>query len=103
MDEEGSAMLSNGILENNTDYEIREEPIGNRTLKSTLTIINSQPSDTGQYICTASNDVTFTEESATLTVHGMCQVVQSVVRCAWQWLIRCMQFESYPGWSANCI
>ena len=54
----------------NMDYEIIEEEIGDRERMSTLTIVNSEPSDAGQYACVAMNNVTYTLELARLTVHG---------------------------------
>lgn len=70
VDKNGSLVNIPGSV--GVDYEISEEEIGDRDLSSVLTIIDSQPSDAGQYMCVARNDVTSIQESATLTVHGMC-------------------------------
>ena len=69
-------MYDNGSLVNipgaaNVDYQISEEEIGDRERMGTLTLLDSQPSDAGDYVCVGRNNVTYAQESATLVVHGM--------------------------------
>ena len=79
-------MYDNGSLVNipgaaNADYQIIEEEIGDRELMGTLTLLNSQPSDAGQYVCIGRNNVTYARESATLVVQGissMCIVLKTL-------------------------
>ena len=52
------------------DYVISEKVIGERDLRSTVTVIGSQPSDAGQYVCVARNNVTYVQESVSLEVYG---------------------------------
>lgn len=52
------------------DYVISEKVIGDRGLRSTVTLIGSKPSDAGQYVCVARNNVTYVQESAFLEVYG---------------------------------
>ena len=54
----------------NVDYQISEEDIGDRERMGTLTLLNSQPSDAGDYVCASINNVTYAQESATLVVQG---------------------------------
>ena len=69
-------MYDNGSLVNipgaaNVDYQISKEEIGDRERMGTLTLLNSQPSDAGDYVCVGRNNVTYAQESATLVVQGM--------------------------------
>ena len=64
----------------NVDYEIIEEEIGNRDRMSVLTLLNSQPSDAGRYVCLATNNVTSSMEAASLNVNGEFEV-QVVNEC----------------------
>ena len=57
-------------LPNSAEFSIQEQQIGDRERRSTLTIIGTQPSDTGAYECRAVNEHGAIAESATLTVHG---------------------------------
>ena len=62
----------------NVDYQISEEETGERERMSTLTLLNSQPSDSGDYVCVGRNNVTYAQESATLIVQGissMCIII----------------------------
>lgn len=60
-----------GISENaGTDYVISEKEIGDRDLRSTVTIIGSKPSDAGEYVCLARNNVTYVQVSGFLEVYG---------------------------------
>ena len=51
-------------------YRIEEQEIGDRERKSNLTILGTQPSDTGGYACVAVNEAGNVMLQATLTVHG---------------------------------
>ena len=69
-------MYDNGSLVDipgaaNVDYQISEEEIGDRERMSNLTLLDSQPSDSGQYVCVGRNNVTYAQESATLAVQGI--------------------------------
>ena len=62
----------------NVDYQIIEEEIGERERMGTLTLLNSQPSDAGDYVCIGRNNITYARESATLVVQGissMCIII----------------------------
>ena len=68
-------MYDNGSLVNipgavNVEYQINEEEIGDRERMSALTLLNSQPSDAGEYVCVSRNNVTYARESATLVIQG---------------------------------
>jgi len=53
-----------------SDFTIEDIEIGDRERRSNLTIIGTQPSDTGAYDCRTVNEPGTTAEQATLTVHG---------------------------------
>ena len=57
-------------LSNSAEFSIQEQEMGNRERRSTLTIIGTQPSDSGAYNCRAVNEPGAIAENATLTVHG---------------------------------
>ena len=58
------------LLPPSVDFSIDEEEIGDRERRSNLTIIGTQPSDSGAYRCVAVNEPGINVEQATLTVHG---------------------------------
>ena len=51
---------------------ISNETLDSRTVQSNLTILQSQPVDTAEYVCRATNELRSDTASAVLTVHGMC-------------------------------
>ena len=51
-------------------YSIEETMIGDRDLRSNLTIQGTMLGDTGEYLCLAQNIISSAEESAFLTVQG---------------------------------
>ena len=51
-------------------YRIEEWEIGDRERRSNLTILGSQPSDAGGYVCVAVNEPGTDTRQADLTVHG---------------------------------
>ena len=55
----------------NVDFQISEEEAGDRERMGTLTLLDSQPSDAGDYVCVGRNNVTYAHESATLVVQGI--------------------------------
>jgi len=57
-------------LQSSGNFSIVKQEIGDRERRSNLTIIGTQPSDTGAYRCVAVNEFGATSENATLTVHG---------------------------------
>ena len=73
-------LLSDGI-----NYTIVEGETGERIRNSTLTVIETEPSDALDYFCRASNVVDAVEATAQLTVHGECDqqnlfILQYVVK-----------------------
>ena len=69
-------MNDNGSLVNipgaaNVDYQISEEEIGGRERMSALTLLDSQPSDAGEYVCVGINNIAHAQESGTLVVQGI--------------------------------
>ena len=53
-----------------TYITVSEDILDDRTLRSTLTINSTIPSDTAEYFCVATNDAGTDSASATLTVQG---------------------------------
>ena len=53
-----------------TYITVSEDILDDRTLRSTLTINSTMPSDTAEYFCVATNDAGTDSASATLTVQG---------------------------------
>ena len=58
------------LLSQSANFMIEEQEIGDRERRSNLTILGTQPSDTGAYACVAMNEPGTEREQATLTVHG---------------------------------
>ena len=59
----------------NVDYQISEEETGEREQMGTLALLNSQPSDAGDYVCIGRNNVTYARESATFVVQGISSTI----------------------------
>ena len=79
-------VYDNGSLMNipgaaNMDYQKIEEEIGDRERMSTLTLLDSQPSDAGDYVCVGRNNVTYSQESATLIIQGISSPCILFVAC----------------------
>lgn len=58
------------LLNNPTKYLISEAVSGEREITSRLSIIQTSPSDAGNYTCMVENIVNRTNTTAALTVHG---------------------------------
>ena len=61
------------INETNGDYSVERMEVGDRILRSSLTVLTTLPSDTGCYVCFAMNEVVVvgrTFANASLTVEG---------------------------------
>ena len=52
------------------NFAIEEQENGDRERRSNLTILDTQPSNAGVYVCVAMNEPGTEREQATLTVHG---------------------------------
>ena len=52
------------------EFTIEDMEIGDREMRSSLTIIGTEPSDAGAYDCRAVNEPGIGTDEATLTVHG---------------------------------
>ena len=51
------------------------DPISECERSSILSIFNTKPDDSGNYVCTANNEAGYVEESAHLSVDGMCMYI----------------------------
>ena len=51
---------------------ISDRNLTSRTVQSNLTILQSQPVDTAEYVCVATNEITSATASEILTVYGKC-------------------------------
>ena len=60
----------NQIVEETGVYNILNVEIGERVRNSTLVVIGSEPSDTGEYLCQAENMVSTDSATANLTIYG---------------------------------
>ena len=58
------------IMMSDPDYSVDEIMIGDRDLRSSLTILATMPGDTGEYLCQAENIISDAAESAFLNVQG---------------------------------
>ena len=58
------------ITMSDPDYSVNETVIGDRDLRSNLTILGTMPGDTGEYLCQAENIISDAAESAFLAVQG---------------------------------
>ena len=67
------------LLSEDSAIMIVEEEMGMRELMSNLTIIGSQPNDTGVYLCQAENAAGTAEASATLDVYGRFKLKSSLI------------------------
>ena len=61
---------NNGLLISDTKYTITDTINSDDTINSTLTINNISVTDTGLYMCNATNSVEYNVSEATLTVNG---------------------------------
>ena len=76
--------------ETNGNCSITDPPSQCET-NSTLTIINAEPHDSGEYTCNATNEGGYVERSATLSVDGMyvCLYVNYVyIHCTYIWILQ---------------
>ena len=60
----------NQIMTTMGEYTITNVEMGERVRNSTLVIVGSEPSDTGEYLCQAKNVVSVDFATANLTVYG---------------------------------
>ena len=57
-------------LQSSADFTIQDMEIGDRERRNNLTVIDTKPSDAGDYFCMAVNEPGIDMDQATLTVHG---------------------------------
>ena len=66
--------MGNQLMAQTNTIEISSDSFGEREIESNLTIIMADPSDTGGYICQATNVAGQDNATAELTVHGKSQL-----------------------------
>ena len=66
--------MGNQLMAQTNAIEIISDNFGEREIESNLTIIMADPSDTGGYVCQATNVAGQDNATAELTVHGKSQL-----------------------------